>query len=132
MATKLKYAAIPYEDLIELHCLFIRMYRILQYLVPQITNSRLQNQFEAIQRTCHPVILRVMYVDYTSALHMCDCNHFTWEETIGAWHLLSSVLSMRTIKQCSIWFTLFFWVKLFRQKLCWCNYFFSFSCLAYP
>jgi hypothetical protein len=72
MLSKLKYAGVPTEDLIEIYSLFIRS--IAEYCSTVFHSSlsqKLANKLESIQRTCLRVILGEMYVSYEAALEMC-------------------------------------------------------------
>ena len=72
MITKLKYAGVSYEDLIEIYILFIRS--VVEYCSVAFHSTLTQDQtrkLEKIQKTCLKVILGDMYIDYTSALEMC-------------------------------------------------------------
>ena len=72
MITKLKYAGVSFEDLIEIYILFIRS--VVEYCAVAFHSTLTQEQsrkLEKIQKTCLKVILGDMYIDYTSALEMC-------------------------------------------------------------
>jgi hypothetical protein len=71
MLSKLKYAGVPTEDLIEIYSLFIRS--IAEYCTTVFHSSltqKLSNKLESIQKTCLRVILGEMYVSYEAALEM--------------------------------------------------------------
>ena len=72
MITKLKYAGVPIEDLLNIHILFIRS--VTEYCAvvfhASLTIEETQ-KIEMIQKTCLRVILGEMYVSYTAALEMC-------------------------------------------------------------
>ena len=86
MTTKLKYVGIPFQDLIELYCVYISS--LTEYCSTVFHSSltlRLQNKLKTIKKTCLCVIFGVMYVDYTSALEMCGIESLhTQEENIKA------------------------------------------------
>ena len=71
MLTKLRYAGVQIEDLIDVYKLFIRS--IIEYC-SVVYHSRLteeqNNKLERIQKTCLKIILSEMYIDYQSALEM--------------------------------------------------------------
>ena len=72
MITKLKYAGVSMEDLIDIYILFIRS--ITEYCAVAFHSSLNQeqsNKLEMIQKTCLKVILGDMYVGYSAALEMC-------------------------------------------------------------
>ena len=72
MITKLKYAGVGVEDLIEIYILFIRS--IAEYCSVAYHSSLTKedtNKLEQIQKTCLKVILGDMYVNYSAALEMC-------------------------------------------------------------
>ena len=72
MITKLKYAGVPTEDLLNIYILFIRS--VAEYCAvvfhASLTLEETQ-KIERIQKTCLKVILGDMYVSYTAALEMC-------------------------------------------------------------
>ena len=72
MLTKLKYAGVSIEDLINIYILYIRS--ITEYCAvvfhPSLTQENIR-KLETIQKTCLKVILGEMYVSYSSALEMC-------------------------------------------------------------
>ena len=72
MITKLRYAGVSREDLIDIYILFIRS--VTEYCSVSFHSSLTQTQsdeLEKIQKTCLKVILGDHYVDYTSALDTC-------------------------------------------------------------
>ena len=72
MITKLKYAGVPIEDLLNIYILFIRS--VAEYCAVVFHTSLTQNEarkLEMIQKTCLRVILGEMYINYTAALEMC-------------------------------------------------------------
>ena len=72
MITKLKYAGVSKEDLLDIYILFIRS--VTEYCSVVFHSSLTQqqnNKLETIQKTCLKVILGDMYVDYPAALEMC-------------------------------------------------------------
>ena len=72
MITKLKYAGVSTEDLIEIYILFIRS--IAEYCSVAFHSSlTIENsdKLEQIQKICLKVILGEMYVGYSEALEMC-------------------------------------------------------------
>ena len=72
MITKLKYAGVPTEDLVNIYILFIRS--VAEYCAVVFHASLTQEEtrkIEMIQKTCLRVILGEMYVSYTAALEMC-------------------------------------------------------------
>ena len=73
MLTKLKYAGVSIEDLIDIYVLFIRS--IAEYC-SVVFHSSLTNEqtfkIEQIQKICLKVILGEMYVSYSSALEMTN------------------------------------------------------------
>ena len=72
MLTKLKYAGVSTEDLIEVYILFIRS--VVEYCAVVWHSSltvELRNSLEMIQKTCLKVILDDHYVSYSAALEMC-------------------------------------------------------------
>ena len=71
LLTKLKYAGVSIEDLLEIYALFIRS--ITEYCCVVFHSSLTQKQsskLELIQKTCLRVILGDMYVSYSAALEM--------------------------------------------------------------
>ena len=72
MITKLKYAGVSKEDLIDIYVLFIRS--VTEYCAV-VFHSRLNieesNKLEQIQKTCLGVILGDLYIPYTAAQEMC-------------------------------------------------------------
>ena len=73
MITKLKYAGVSLEDLIEVYVLFIRS--LTEYCAVAFHSSLTiedSNKLEQIQKTCLKVILGEMYVSYSAALEMCS------------------------------------------------------------
>ena len=71
LLTKLKYAGVSIEDLIEIYILFIRS--IAEYCCVLFHSSltvKQSNKLEIIQKTCLRVILGDMYVNYSAALEM--------------------------------------------------------------
>ena len=71
LLTKLKYAGVSIEDLIEIYILFIRS--IVEYCCVLYHSSltvKQSNKLEIIQKTCLRVILGDMYVNYSAALEM--------------------------------------------------------------
>ena len=72
MLTKLKYAGVSVEDLLNIYILFIRS--VAEYCSVLYHSSLTQNEarkLEMIQKTCLQVILGDMYINYTAALEMC-------------------------------------------------------------
>ena len=72
MITKLKYAGVSIDDLLDIYILFIRS--ITEYCAVVFHSSLTQEQsrkIEMIQKTCLRVILAEMYVGYPAALEMC-------------------------------------------------------------
>ena len=72
MITKLKYAGVSTEDLLEIYVLFVRS--IAEYCSVAFHSSLTgenSEKLEQIQKTCLKVILGEMYVGYTAALKMC-------------------------------------------------------------
>ena len=72
MLTKLKYAGVSFEDLIDIYVLFIRS--IMEYCAVVFHSSLTvedSNKLEQIQKTCLKVILGDMYVSYSASLEMC-------------------------------------------------------------
>ena len=71
--TKLKYVGVATEDLLEIYTLQIRS--ILEYCAV-VWHSRLNSDhiasLERVQKVCLRVILGECYVDYASALEMCN------------------------------------------------------------
>ena len=75
MITKLKYAGVSMEDLIEIYVLFIRS--IAEYCSVAFHSSMSKEnseKLEQIQKTCLKIILGDMYVSYSSALEMCGLS----------------------------------------------------------
>ena len=71
LLTKLKYAGISTEDLVEIYILFIRS--IIEYCAVVYHSSltvKQSDKLESIQKTCLRVILGDMYISYTAALEM--------------------------------------------------------------
>ena len=72
MLTKLKYAGVSRDDLLEVYKLFIRS--IAEYCAvafhSSLTNEQ-SNKLEKIQKTCLKMILGDMYINYTAAIEMC-------------------------------------------------------------
>ena len=72
MITKLKYAGVATEDLLNIYILFIRS--VTEYCAvvfhPSLSQENIR-KLEMIQKTCLKVILGDMYISYTSALEMC-------------------------------------------------------------
>ena len=73
MITKLKYAGVSKEDLLEVYVLFIRS--IAEYTIEK------SEKFEQIQKICLKVILGEMYVGYTAALEMCGLKPLSVRRT---------------------------------------------------
>ena len=72
MITKLKYAGVPIEDLLNIYILFIRS--VTEYCAVVFHTSLTQDEtrkLEMIQKTVLKVILGDMYVNYQAALEMC-------------------------------------------------------------
>ena len=72
MITKLKYAGVSTEDLLDIYILFIRS--VAEYCAVVFHSSLTQNEarkLETIQKTCLKVILGDMYTSYPAALEMC-------------------------------------------------------------
>ena len=75
MLTKLRYAGLPTEDLVEIYCLMIRS--LTEYCSSSFhssLNQRLESKLEAIQKTSLRVILGEMYISHTAALKMCGLS----------------------------------------------------------
>ena len=75
MITKLKYAGVNTEDLLDIYKLFIRS--IPEYCSVVFHSSltaEQSNLIERIQKTCLKVILGDMFIDYESALEMCGLD----------------------------------------------------------
>ena len=73
MLTKLKYAGVSIEDLLDVYILFIRS--IAEYCSVAFHSSltiEQTNKIEQIQKICLKVILGEMYVSYSSALEMTN------------------------------------------------------------
>ena len=73
MLTKLKYAGVSTENLIEIYVLFVRS--LTEYCAVAWHSSLTIDQsskLERIQRTCLKVILGEMYISYPAALEMCQ------------------------------------------------------------
>ena len=71
MITKLKYAGVRTEDLLDIYILFIRS--ITEYCAVAFHSSLTQeeaNKIEMIQKACLRVILDDMYISYSAALEM--------------------------------------------------------------
>ena len=72
MITKLKYAGVPIEDLLNIYILFVRS--VTEYCAvvfhPSLNQDEIR-KLEMIQKTCLKVILGEMYISYTSAIEMC-------------------------------------------------------------
>ena len=72
MITKLKYAGVAKEDLLNIYILFIRS--VTEYCAvvfhPSLSQDNIR-KLEMIQKTCLKVILGDMYISYSSALEMC-------------------------------------------------------------
>ena len=71
MITKLKYAGVSFEDLINIYVLFVRS--ITEYCSVAFHSSMTiedSNKLEQIQKICLKVILGDMYVNYPAALEM--------------------------------------------------------------
>ena len=69
--TKLKYAGVQVEDLLELYQLFIRS--CTEYCAVAFHSSLTQNEIKSLERlqsTCLRIILQENYVSYSSALEM--------------------------------------------------------------
>ena len=73
MLTKLKYAGVGIDDLIDVYILFIRS--VLEYCTvvwhSSLTNE-LINRIEMVQKSCLRVILGESYISYGAALEMCN------------------------------------------------------------
>ena len=72
MITKLKYAGVCLEDLLDIYILFVRS--VTEYCAVAFHSSLTQEQthkLETIQRICLKVILGDMYISYSAALEMC-------------------------------------------------------------
>ena len=72
MITKLKYAGVSRDDLLDIYVLFIRS--IIEYCSVVFHSSLTKeqsNKLERIQKTCLKVILANDYVDYETALRVC-------------------------------------------------------------
>ena len=75
MLSKLKYAGIKREDLLQIYKLFIRS--IPAYCSVAFHSSLTQkqsNKIEVIQATCLKIIIGSDYVDYDSALKLCSLS----------------------------------------------------------
>ena len=73
LITKLKYAGVSTENLIEIFILFVRS--LTEYCAVAFHSSLTQedsNKLEQIQKTCLKVILGDMYISYSAALEMCN------------------------------------------------------------
>ena len=73
MITKLKYVGVPQKDLIDIYILFIRS--VTEYCSASFHSSLTKgqsNKLEKIQKTCLKVILGDHYIDYPSALEVCN------------------------------------------------------------
>ena len=71
MITKLKYAGVRTEDLLDIYILFIRS--VTEYCAVAFHSSLTQeesNKLEMIQKACLRVILDDMYISYSAALEM--------------------------------------------------------------
>ena len=72
MITKLKYAGVSVEDLLNIYILFIRS--VTEYCAvvfhPSLNQDDIR-KLEMIQKTCLKIILGDMYVSYSAALEMC-------------------------------------------------------------
>ena len=82
MITKLKYAGVSIEDLLEIYILFVRS--IAEYCSVAFHSSlTVENaaKLEQIQKTCLKVILGEMYVGYTAALEMCGLKPLSVRRT---------------------------------------------------
>ena len=82
MITKLKYAGVSTEDLIEIYILFIRS--IAEYCSVAFHSSlTIENsaKLEQIQKTCLKVILGDMYISYSVALEMCGLKSLSDRRT---------------------------------------------------
>ena len=82
MITKLKYAGVSKEDLIEVYVLFIRS--IAEYCSVAFHSSlTIENseKLEQIQKVCLKVILVEMYMGYTAALEMCGLKPLSVRRT---------------------------------------------------
>ena len=72
MLTKLKYAGVRIEDLLDIYILFIRS--VTEYCAVVFHSSltiEQSNKLEMIQKICLKVILGEMHVSYTANLEMC-------------------------------------------------------------
>ena len=72
MVTKLKYAGVSLQDLLDIYILFIRI--VTEYCAVVFHSSLTVEQsrkLEMIQKTCLKVILGENYVSYDAALEMC-------------------------------------------------------------
>ena len=75
MLTKLKYAGVAIEDLIDIYILFIRS--CIEYCSVAFHSTLTVEQItdlERIQKTSLKIILAEMYVDYNSSLEMCGLS----------------------------------------------------------
>ena len=75
MLSKLKYAGINRDDLLQIYKLFIRS--IPEYCSVAFHSSLTQkqsNKIEVIQATCLKIILGSDYIDYDSALKLCSLS----------------------------------------------------------
>ena len=75
MLTKLKYAGVSIEDLIDIYILFIRSF--FEYCSVAFHSTLTQEEIidlERIQKTSLKVILAEMYIDYNSSLEMCNLS----------------------------------------------------------
>ena len=82
MITKLKYAGVSFEDLINIYVLFVRS--ITEYCSVAFHSSMTiedSNKLEQIQKICLKVILGDMYVNYTAALEMCGLKLLSTRQT---------------------------------------------------
>jgi hypothetical protein len=72
LITKLKYAGVSLNDLVEVYVLFIRS--LTEYCAAAFHSSLTgedTRKLEQIQKTCLKVILGEMYISYSAALEMC-------------------------------------------------------------
>ena len=75
MITKLKYAGVSIEDLLNIYILFI--HSVAEYCAVLFHKSLTQNEtrkIKMIQKTCLKVILGDVYVNYSAALEMCGLD----------------------------------------------------------
>ena len=75
MLSKLKYAGVSIEDLLEIYCLFVRSKA--EYCSVVFASSLTLDQkkkLENIEKTCLRIILQEMYIGYTEACEMLSIS----------------------------------------------------------